>query len=401
MSGTSVTGKGTGEAGKKPMYTSTSSPGDVVEFQSGNNAETQTVFGSPPPVPPAPPVDRDGQVKISPSDQVFGYLGNKLVAGTNVSFTVGPGPDENLVINTILPPPPSCLPENVRIVAMQGDDINGDGTECNPYATIGKALATITDASATKRYFINVEVGQYSEPGFLLKPFVSVIGSARGETLITSSSNIGLDPSFATTANARSELQNLAIRGAFAAPNFDLQAIGGGAIGAVIYIEHCSMNDAPVWKGRSSNDFNQYENSFLFNGFTGSGGQAYFQSIYFAGNASIDSLGVTDYMQTTFFGAYFAAGSITITNTTSSFFDVNMIGSQVIFGSFTMTGPANTFLEADQIPVSSTVGPGVTYTRLTSAFSYAYNPAVPANWVVQPVTIQGALDRIAAKIGPV
>jgi hypothetical protein len=46
----------------------------------------------------------NGQVKIFASDQVLDFLGNKLVAGTNVNFTFGPGPDQNLVINAVVPP---------------------------------------------------------------------------------------------------------------------------------------------------------------------------------------------------------------------------------------------------------------------------------------------------------
>lgn len=60
-------------------------------------------------------------------------------------------------------------------VSKGGSDITGNGSILNPYATIPKALTSITDASLTKIYIINAGPGQHNGD-IHLKPWIAISG---------------------------------------------------------------------------------------------------------------------------------------------------------------------------------------------------------------------------------
>lgn len=65
-------------------------------------------------------------------------------------------------------------PTNLLFVSNNGDDGTGDGTYVRPYATVSFAAGTISDASTTNRYVINV-IGNIEEPADLsLYPWISI-----------------------------------------------------------------------------------------------------------------------------------------------------------------------------------------------------------------------------------
>ena len=99
-------------------------------------------------------------------------------------------------------------------VSKNGDDSTGIGSVLNPFASVGAAMASISDASAAKRYVIRVSTGAYSETSALnIKPNVFVVGSSQDGVRITAPS-FGLDASFTGNADNRSGMANLATIGA-------------------------------------------------------------------------------------------------------------------------------------------------------------------------------------------
>jgi hypothetical protein len=133
-------------------------------------------------------------------------------------------------------------------VNQNGSDTAGNGTEAWPFATIQKALSSISDASTSKRYVIHVAPGEY--PGaFNVKPWVAIEGASnssgfQGTVEITAAANsIGFDPSFATSGFSVFWLSHLVfenqltfnysasanqqIQGTF----FDVDFNGGGGVG--------------------------------------------------------------------------------------------------------------------------------------------------------------------------
>lgn len=115
-----------------------------------------------------------------------------------------------------------------KIVTKGGSDVTGDGTFTKPFASIGAAMASITDASPTKRYIIKVEAGAYTESALTLKANVFIVGDLKEAVRITATS-LSLDSSFTGTADNRSGLARVIINNAV---NFDWAAVtsGGGKI---------------------------------------------------------------------------------------------------------------------------------------------------------------------------
>lgn len=72
--------------------------------------------------------------------------------------------------------------------------------------------------------------------------------------------------------------------------------------------------------------------------------------------------------------------------------------NSVFQGTVTNSGTWNSNADAlNATPVNT----GTINNNSTLYSSFAYTPAVPANWNVQPTTVKQALDAIAAKIGPI
>jgi len=83
------------------------------------------------------------KVRVSYSDTLAKFLGDKIAAGTNVTLTtLNPGGDEQLEINV----PTSSVVTGTDVIfvdAQNGNDVTGNGTMGTPYATLAYACTTI------------------------------------------------------------------------------------------------------------------------------------------------------------------------------------------------------------------------------------------------------------------
>lgn len=166
----------------------------------------------------------DGVTDVAPSQEaVHTALAGKqdsLGTGTTSQFLRG-----DLTWAEV---PTSVGIAQTKIVTKGGNDVTGDGTFTKPFATIAAAMASITDASPTKRYIIKVEAGAYTEGALALKPNVFIVGDLKEAVRITASS-LTMDASFTGTADNRSGLARVIINNAV---NFDWATAtsGGGKI---------------------------------------------------------------------------------------------------------------------------------------------------------------------------
>ena len=84
-------------------------------------------------------------------------------------------------------------PQNVVYVDKNGNDTTGTGKFERPYLTLVKAMSTITTASTTNRYVINIGVGVFSENNpIALKPNVFLFGasgSLRATKIVAANAN--------------------------------------------------------------------------------------------------------------------------------------------------------------------------------------------------------------------
>jgi heme oxygenase len=76
----------------------------------------------------------------------------------------------------------------------------------------------------------------------------------------------------------------------------------------------------------------------------------------------------------------------------------NMLSGVLAVGN-AICGAKTTMVEGLQFVTTGALSGTALVYRKAEMLKYA--PAVPGNWVVQPTTVQAALDMIAAKIGPV
>jgi hypothetical protein len=132
-----------------------------------------------------------------------------------------------------------------KVVSKGGSDVTGDGTLSKPYATIAAAMASITDASPTKRYIIKVEAGAYTEGALTLKPNVFVVGDLKEAVRVTASS-VALDATFsgASSVDNRSGMARIILTGAC---TFDWNAVTSAA--GKLYFTEVSFSSAVTMNG--------------------------------------------------------------------------------------------------------------------------------------------------------
>ena len=121
-----------------------------------------------------------------------------LKAGTNVTVTASG--DEVTISSSS---GASFSPAQTVFIAKNGSDVTGNGTQDNPFLTISAALTSITDASPSKRYAIQVSAGEYTEASIALKANVFIVGAGQKETTRITGA-VSLHSSFSGGADNRS-----------------------------------------------------------------------------------------------------------------------------------------------------------------------------------------------------
>jgi hypothetical protein len=135
----------------------------------------------------------------------------------------------------------------VKVVSKGGNDASGDGTLTKPFATVGAAMASITDASPTKRYLIKVQAGAYTEGAIALKANVFVCGDQK-EAVRISATSFSLASDFSGSADNRSGMSKLIIAAGNA--NFDWSAVTSAA--GKLYFSEVSTNGSVTMKGHNN-----------------------------------------------------------------------------------------------------------------------------------------------------
>jgi len=79
----------------------------------------------------------------------------------------------------------------IKYVSKNGVDASADGSEEKPYLTIAAAMASITDASPSKRYVIRIAAGSYTEASVAIKSNVFLVGDSKESVRITGAVSMG------------------------------------------------------------------------------------------------------------------------------------------------------------------------------------------------------------------
>lgn len=254
--------------------------------------------------------------------------------------------------------------------------------------TIAAALADLATnypaASSTFFHVIAIGPGTYDTPAFALPPWTFLCGSCDGQgqpnTVINLTGNITLGAGWAANTTARGGLGQLIIRPAAGSPVIDFTL--------PVPVSGNPSRTAQVFGLKHDIDFT------------------------FAATGTADALSIDGMVQD---GSL--ADTITITGGNVSINQLNTIADVALISGATI--PLSAVLLCCQIPViavtkgvaacavsfdgvswplraSVTLTGGPTLTRLSDANAEGYSPLVPGNWPVVPVTVQEALDYLAA-----
>lgn len=285
-------------------------------------------------------------------------------------------------------------PVQLRYVATTGNDVSGNGSFAQPFATVSHALTTITDATALKPYVVFVSPGAFTDD-IPLKSDISIKG---------------VDPSDRPTFSGA-----LSISGGYTAGNptgiadciftaaqtLDFSALAGTSFAlvdnefaAVFRLTGCI---ASIRSNRFANDshFVDVPLHSQDNAFVSSDGGA---------NFSAETIDVTWLSNGDDFGS-----SLNVSATAPQTMEAQHIGSQAGGGNtLTLTGAGVTFEgTAGAIPPSVVLAGGAAAPILwTQGNSIGYSAHTPGNWAGsapaavtdQNTLANSAIDRLAAAV---
>jgi hypothetical protein len=291
---------------------------------------------------------------------------------------------------------PPIAPSNSQTVYVNkgGNDITGDGTINNPYATILKAMTTILDASPTKRYAIIVGPGNYGE-NLSLKANVMIIGEDRVVVRIgTSGSFINInDPTWSVIGDNRSGFDNVTLIASTLTFDFTAQS----SVQGKLYFYSINCNNTPLFT--AYNDINQVfiQNCVLFAGYTQTGINMLLANTSFinGGLITVNSSTLTNTSVQAAGGS--TDGSLTATYTSGTAIDISLLGFTIL-GTLSAAGSCNVIAAANSIPIVTNLTGGASLAFINNAHALGYTPANSTNWHLPvPTTVQEALDQLASR----
>ncbi|WP_078381367.1 hypothetical protein [Sutcliffiella halmapala] len=298
--------------------------------------------------------------------------------------------------------PPSPVSSQTVYVSKGGNDVTGDGTIANPFATIPRGMIAINDASPTKRYSMKVGPGNFVE-SFSLKANVVIDGTDPVTTRIGDSGsfiNIN-DPSWASSGDHRSGFQNLAIVASNVVFDFTVQS----SVEGKLYFMNMRSNFTPVFT--AFHPINQViiQDSIFFAGYTQNGINMILPNTDFI-NAGVITVNSSPFTAARLQGIGGGTdGSVVITQTPGHPAIITTLHGFSIGGALTATGSPLSTISAtvNSIPINTSISGGIVLTRINEADALGYTPGNPADWTTPlPTTVQEAIDRIANFIvGPI
>lgn len=299
----------------------------------------------------------------------------------------------------LFPPP---LVSQAVYVSKGGAGVSApDGSQFRPFPTIPAAMASITDASPTKRYGIVVGPGVFNE-SFSLKANVHVVGLDPMLTRIGGAVDLN-DVSWTPAGNHQSGFQNVSFVGT--APVFDF-TLNGGSNEGKIFLWDCRCNGTMIFTAFSSINQGTLHDCFFFAGYTQTGMNLSFIACGFinGGSITVNSVNTGNIPAVaTFFGGgsdgnlslLWTAGGGGSHPVLAQFRDFGWDSSSVM----TIDGAqASVTGTADAIPPTVTLlNSAPSPTLVTRGHAIGYTPTTPADWVAPvPTTIQQAIDRMAS-----
>lgn len=328
-------------------------------------------------------------------------LTSSITTATELGYVNGTTSNIQAQLNArSLPQSPSV--NQYYYISSQGNDSTGDGTYNLPFLTIAKAMGLITDAGASKRYFIKLIGTKIQEPtNVSLKPYVYIIGDSQDGTYLRINGGAGAivpDSSWSTVGGARTGIQNIYLGGGTSI-NWDLLSVGPttGTPSCNFTLTNVFVTGAFNYFGRIPGiDFLVIFSSYMI-------GNSSFDAVSVSGNGSIfqgnATFSATQAASNSQYTASSFLSNVTIT-AASTFTNTEQLNASALNGTLTLTdsGSLITLLsDSASYPKHANIvtSGSPTITLLSDAYGTLYSPTTSANWNSIPTVIQSGLDTLA------
>jgi hypothetical protein len=283
--------------------------------------------------------------------------------------------------------------DQMIFVAKNGNDATANGTLTAPFLTVEAAMVFITDASTTKKYVIYVFPGVYTIAALTFKPDITVLGvDILNVTINITAFTFHADWTLNTSKSGGFENMFLNFGGNVT------QAFGDNSL---FFLRSALVNNLAPAIVMTFTGVNGCEFSAI--------GGIISNTVHLEGMASnllgpfvavLEVVGTATSISITAINA--AIGSLDVDGSTGMV-ATNLLSTPAI--SLVLSGAGSvTLASSDSIPFVGNVAvlAGATLSRLNDAFGVGYTPTTLADWSgTSPETVQSALDRIAAFLGPI
>lgn len=155
----------------------------------------------------------------------------------------------------------------MKYVAKHGVDETADGSQEKPYLTISAALASITDATPTKRYVVRIAAGNYTEASLAIKANVFLIGENKESVRITGAVSMASDFNQPAANDCRSGASMLSF---FSAADFNWQTVTSPA-GKLYFNEVVFANTLSLYGHNNAIAQAHFDSCVVFGAMTVSG----------------------------------------------------------------------------------------------------------------------------------
>lgn len=278
-------------------------------------------------------------------------------------------------------------------VTVAGSDTLGDGTINSPYASVEKAMTTITNSSSEKKYTINVGPGDYYNNTIQWKTWVYIVGSSLGAVRINDEININ-DSSWSNPGLVNDEqagAQNIIFTGPI---NIDYRA-NNSDHGKISFV-NCAMTLTVNMLANVEDNQVFFLNCILIGGIMFKGCR-----IFMIASISFDNIMGSSWDTNCTFVAsggtcgnnlsLSTQGNVGLIDATLSNFYI--IGNVIIDGAGT-----NLKTTCSSYPDNNgnLITNGAILTLLNNTKSVGYTPSEPNKWNPTPNNAQNAIDRMAA-----
>jgi len=211
---------------------------------------------------------------------------------------------------------------NMIYVDVNGNDTTGTGTITKPFASIYKAMLSITDATPTQRYAIKVGVGFFTETENIVhKPNVWIIGENTYSTRVIFSGTYSLDASFSGTADNRFGFYGIFIDGVM-----DWNFLTVTATNARMYNRSCQFNKAISFTAYQSTTRCYMFDCETYSTFSITGGSSWYHNCSFNGRITVYSDANS---ANQFFISSTLTNGLTVNCSGTQYSDVWLVNSQI------------------------------------------------------------------------